>query len=310
MFVMPRTRALLVGAALCAGSRMAWSAPCAAVTGDPGLAAQISDLLHARGVASCPDLEARVERLGTAVAVRSDRADGTEPRVVGDPETAATVIESWARADLADPLLTVRVASATDDGVGVHDAMGPREIVEHATLTPLHPIRPSSRGVQLFAAFETSFASDATSWVGPVIGACVMIGPVCAAARVRVSSVVDGPGLWEHALERRGNELLIGGDIPFELGKATFTPGFGGGIGMIGTHVASQNWTMHSETGGLRADVHAALSYSLTTHLALDVTMALDVTQAAHVETNTTMQFPDEPWLLARVGVGLHYGAR
>ena len=96
--------------------------------------------------------------------------------------------------------------------------------------------------------------------------------------------------------------------MPFKVGRALVAPGFGGGIGEMRTHVDTQSWRMHSETGGLRADVHATVSYPLAAALALDVSLALDLTQATHVENTSPTPLPDEPLWLVRFGVGLRYG--
>ncbi len=263
------------------------------IGGDPALAAQIGDVLSARAAPCAPS---RVERRGEAIVVTTDGPDGaTIERVVTDVATAATVIESWG-ADIASPLLAVHMVEP--DSVPVIAVSRPA------------PVRgdPGARGLQLFATVETSYASDRTSWVGPQIGACVMVGPICGAVRLRFAKVVDGPGAWSSELDREGTELLVGGDLPFRIGRATLSPGFGGGIGMIRTHVEDAEVHMSSGTGGLRADVHASLSYPIGHLLALDVGLAIDITQATHVETNTARPFPDEPWGLVRLGAGIRYG--
>lgn len=277
----------------------AYAEPC--VSGDPALVDRVSEVLAARGV-TCDTPRARIERRGEQLVVATDAVDGVvTERAVGDPTTAATVIESWARADIAEPLLAIRPVAAP-----APEAMPVREIVTVA--------RPESRGVQLFAAAETSFGSDHTGWLGAQVGGCVMIGPVCAAARLRFASVATGPGPWQGALERRGTELLVGGDVPIRIGRAVLSPGFAGGIGQIHTHIESPLGHMGSETAGLRADVHATLSYPLGKNLAFDLSLAVDVTQATDTETRLRMTapdelaLPDEPLFLFRLGAGLRYG--
>lgn len=281
--------------------------PCAVVGGDATLAPAIAALLAGRGVgadlAACAPVRARVERRGDAIVVALDDA-GALPveRVVGDAATAATVIESWARVDVAAPLLAARALPVVAARAPTERAAAPLAVVVAA------PAR-APRALQVFAALETSIASDGTRWLGPQLGACVMVGPICAAARLRFANVIDGPGPWHDHLDRKGGELLIGGDIPFPLGRGQLAPGFGGGLGAIGTHVSGDRGEhIYNRTGGLRADVHATLSYPLGHQLALDVTLAADFTQTTHVETDTTMVFPDEPWLLVRAGVGVRYG--
>ena len=241
------------------------------ISGDAELAATLRGMLAERACVA-----AHVERRGEAIWVEHAGAE----RVVGDTQTAATIIESWGSSAIAEPLLAAR-------------AVAPAE-------------RPT-RGWQLFAAGERSFGSDGTRWDGIAIGGCTMFGPVCAGARGRFARVVEGfmPGG-----DRGGTELLVGGDVPIALGRTTLSPGFGGGIGMIQTHADGTHGAVKTVTGGLRADAHVTLSYPLGHGLALDAACSLDITQATHVETIGGANFPDEPWALARISLGVRYEAR
>src|SRR5690349_1713786 len=80
----------------------------------------------------------------------------------------------------------------------------------------------SSRGVQLFGAAEASMASDRTGWLGAQVGACVTLGPVCAAARLRVASVVGGPDAWDGRLERRDRKSTRLNSSHVEISYAVF----------------------------------------------------------------------------------------
>ncbi|HET9989114.1 MAG TPA: hypothetical protein VFQ65_11350 [Kofleriaceae bacterium] len=224
-------------------------------------------------------------------------------RRVADIATAATVIESWSDRNVSDPLLAshpipmIEVASAPVE-------LPPRVVIVERQAPP-----PSTfHGSQLFAAAETSYADDRTSWAGAQIGGCVVIGPVCAAASARFANVVDGPAFWT-GLDRRSIEVLIGGDVPINVSHGLLLLGFGGGIGQVHTRVDSRDdHRMASETGGLRAEVHAAYAYPLTRAIAVDVTFSLDLSQATRSEKTTTMPLPDEPVLLGRFGFGLRWG--
>jgi hypothetical protein len=66
---------------------------------------------------------------------------------------------------------------------------------------------------------------------------------------------------------------------------------------------------MGSETGGLRADVHAALAYPLGHDLAVELSLAVDLTQATRTEMMSLTTLPDEPLVLGRFGIGLRYGS-
>ncbi len=293
MFVRP-----LIVIALLLVTVQARAAPCPELAGDPDLVGAVSELLAARGV-DCATVHARIDRERGEIVVRDEGTVPTE-RKVADPTTAATVIESWSEREVVDPLLASRpivIAAASPL---------PAPTIVVMTAAPAAPVAP--RGIQLFGSLETSVGSDRTEWLGGQVGACVMVGPICAAARLRFANVADGPGPWNGTLERHGAELLVGGDVPFKVGRALVAPGFGGGIGDMHTRLDDGQPHMGSETAGLRADVHTTVSYPLSATLALDVSLAVDLTQATHSESNAPMPLPDEPLWLVRLGIGLRYG--
>jgi len=212
--------------------------------------------------------------------------------VAADARTAATVIESFVREDIGDALLAAR-------------APPPPPPAHDDRVVAIVAVPSSRRGVQLFGEFESSYGSDRTGWVGAHVGACVMLGPVCAAARFRHATVVGGPEVWDET-SRRSAELLLGIDIPFGLGRMLLSPGFAAGMGVM--HTRGETHDMRVETGGLRADVHATLSVPVWHRLALDVFAAADLTQEAHVEWGPEMApLPPEPRLLLRLGAGLRF---
>src|SRR5262249_23686550 len=156
--------------------------PAVALTGDADAVRAVRAQLDARGIAgetpSCPAVRARIERRGALFVVgilprAPDDGPGAAPgavpdgvpgvgpgvvadavsgRAAGEPATAATVIESWARTDLAAPLLETRAVPAVEARV--------------ATPAPVVAPAPAAQGIQLFLAEETSLASDRTVWQG------------------------------------------------------------------------------------------------------------------------------------------------
>ncbi|CAN5712608.1 hypothetical protein BH11MYX3_BH11MYX3_45630 [soil metagenome] len=293
----------LVLAALAGQSRADACAPTAVLSGDPDLVAAVSEILGGRGIAlspgDCPALRVQLVRRGEALVLELALDDAPPiQRVVAETSTAATVIESFTRADVGSPLLaTHAIPSTTADAIRT----SPAPVLGGS------PSRPSARGVHVFGAFETSYASDRTSWVGAHVGACITLGPVCAAARIRIASVAAGPGVWENQIERRSIEMLAGLDIPFALGRAMLSPGFAAGLGQM--HTRGPTHEMRSETGGMRADVHLTLSIPISRHLAIDVFGAADLTQETIVENGPEMAtLPAEPRLIMRLGLGIRYG--
>src|SRR5690606_9252492 len=87
------------------------------VTGDMEVAQDISAMLSRRGlpppshpsVSACPPVTARVREHAGMLEVEIDDGQGRrQERRVGSLEAAAALIESWARVDLPDPLLSRR----------------------------------------------------------------------------------------------------------------------------------------------------------------------------------------------------------
>jgi hypothetical protein len=228
--------------------------------------------------------------------------DGVIERAVGEPATAATVIESWVRTDLAAPLLEIRAVPAIE--------------VAPAVAAAAAPAAPAAQGIQLFLAEETSLASDHTVWEGVQLGACVMLGPICAAARVHGGKVISKPEGWDR-FARKGGELYAGIDIPIAVGPTRLTPGFAAGYGTMLTHHIGDGEKTGIEISGPRAEVHVALAIPLTPHIAIDLATTAELTQATGMEAHgsapsgidAAIVYPDEPRALFRFAIGVRYGA-
>jgi len=284
--------------------------PAVALTGDAAVVGPVRDQLDARGIAGetarCPVVRVRIERRGGGLVVGIERPGGATPaavieREVSGPETAATVIESWTRDDVAAPLLARRDLPAAEPEPALVAAAAP----------------PAAQGIQVFAAAETSVASDRTVWQGMQLGACIMLGPICAGARVHGGTVVARPARWS-AFSRKGAEVYAGIDVPIALGWTRLTLGFAAGYGSIFTRHHGDGSTtekMGVEISGPRAEVHAALSLPVTAHIAIDLAATAALTQATGMETHgdgpldPAIVFPDEPRALFRLAVGVRYGA-
>ena len=313
--------------------------PAVALTGDADAVRAVRAQLDARGIAgetpSCPAVRARIERRGALLVVgilprapddgpgaASGAGPGVGPdavpggvpgvvpdvvpdvvieRAVGEPATAATVIESWARTDLAAPLLETRAVPAAEARV--------------AAPAPAVALAPAAQGIQLFLAEETSLASDRTVWQGAQLGACVMLGPICAAARVHGGKVIAKPDGWDR-FARKGGALYVGIDVPIAAGRTRLTPGFAAGYGMMLTHHIGDGEKTGIEISGPRAEVHVALAIPLTPHIAIDLATSAELTQATGMETHgsapspdAAILYPDEPRALFRFAIGVRYGA-
>ncbi|HEX3763001.1 MAG TPA: hypothetical protein VHW23_30100 [Kofleriaceae bacterium] len=287
--------------------------PAVALTGDADAVRAVRAQLDARGIVDenpgCPVVRARIERRGALLVVgitpgaprdaAPGPAVGTIERAVGEPATAASVIESWARSDLAAPLLETRAVPVIDATPAVVVA----------------PASPPAQGIQLFLAEETSLASDHTVWEGMQLGACVMLGPICAAARVHGGKVIAKPAGWDR-IARKGAEAYVGIDIPVTVGRIRLTPGFAAGYGTMLTHDIGDDEKTGIEISGPRAEAHLALAIPLTPHIAIDLATTAELTQATGTEIHgstpagdPTLLYPEAPRALFRFAIGVRYGA-
>ncbi|MBK9031934.1 MAG: hypothetical protein IPL61_11510 [Myxococcales bacterium] len=291
-------------------ARAAAAAPCppgATLVGEPALVSALGELLDGRGVAldppGCATVRVAVSARSTQVVLELEHDGRQVERVVDDAATAATVIESFARIDVAMPLLAERAAPPRIEPTPSAAPAAEPTLVDG----PARPGAAGLRRVQVFAGLDSAIASDGTRWLGAQLGVCIQLGPICAAARQRFGQVAGGPGAWGDDLSRRAIELLIGIDVPLTLGPVALSPGFATGIGQI--HTRRSSTEVRNETGGLRADVHATVSLAVAHRLTLDLFAAAVLTQATHVEGPAdAAELPDEPRLLGHLGLGLRYG--
>jgi hypothetical protein len=255
--------------------------------GDVLLVAQLGAELAGRGIAtsgSCPARVARIERHGDTLVISiSDAA-----RTVREIKTAAAVIESFVRDD-GSPLLAVRIP--------------PRPRASAASLMALPPPQ-LPRGWHFFGVVETAIASDDSRWMGLQLGACRMVGVLCAAVRLRGGAVTNDGGQWS-STRRSAGELLLGFDIPFRISRFLLTPGAALGFGDIETVTAD----VQSRSNNFRGQVHVSLSVPLTHAFALDLSASGTLAQQVERDPGymTTIQ---EPLGYLRFGVGVRYGIR
>lgn len=256
--------------------------------GDATLVAQLDAELADRGIAthgSCGARVAKIERHGDTIVISiSDAA-----RTVSEIKTAAAVIESFVRDDVGSPLLAVR--------------MPPRPRAPEPAVV-LAPPPQLPRGWHFFGAIETSIASDHSRWMGLQLGACRMVGVLCAAVRLRGGAVTNDGKQWS-GTRRNAGELLLGFDIPFRVSRFLLTPGVALGFGDIETKTDN----VPSRSNNFRGQVHVSLAIPLTRAFALD--LSASGTLAQQVERDPGyMTTIDEPLGYLRFGVGVRYGDR
>jgi hypothetical protein len=282
-----KTLALLL--LLCAARAYADDCPPqVSLAGDPALVEQLGTELAGRGIAtsgSCPARVARIERDGDTLVISiSDAA-----RTVSEIKTAAAVIESFVREDVGSPLLAVR--------------MPPRRSYD-PTLLAAPPAPQLPRGWHFFGGLEASLASDHSRWMGMQLGACRMVGVLCAAVRLRGGAVTSDAGPWT-ASQRNAGELLLGFDIPFRISRFLLTPGVALGFGDIETKTAD----VQSRSNNFRGQVHVSLSVPITRAFALDISASGTLAQQVDRDPGY-MTTIGEPLGYLRFGLGVRYGSR
>jgi hypothetical protein len=146
------------------------------------------------------------------------------------------------------------------------------------------------------------------------LGACIMLGPVCASLRLHGAKVVAWPARTA-GFERVGGELYVGIDVPIAVGRDRLTLGFAAGYGQMFTRRHDAGEHTGIELGGPRAELHAAFAVPVTDHIALDLTATGSLNQVTRTETDgagmldPTIVFPGEPRAFVRLALGLRYGA-
>jgi len=294
-------RLLAIGGLLVAG-RAAADEPCppsARLEGDAELVQQIQPRLTRRGVRTqsskrCSAVKVTVGRAGEKLLISiEDRYGRKSERSVADAEAAATVIESWARSDLNAGLLA---------GWSYEPPAAP--VVKPLPAQTVAAPAPAARGLASLAiAGETSLGFDGSLWLGAGLSGCLGLGRFCLGTSARLlAGTATSTSL--------GVDLLATVELPVKLGRAVLVPGLGLGGGWITIGQSTGQNNQEISNFGLRADVHASLSYPLGHGVSLHIGVAADVSaQAADAPQNQDMnQIPGEPSGYLRGLLGLRLG--
>ncbi len=280
----------------------------------------------------CPAITARMASVGGLVDLRlRDPAGRTGRKMVSDPVVAATVILSWARSDLAEPLLDERLAP-----------VGARSIAPPTLTASAPPARDGRPALIVSARVERLFVSDSSQWRGLSAGACAVAGAFCVGGEVRVAEddhFSNTGGVTEFA--RREAAVMATVDLPIAIGRASVVPGLGIGGGWLETArdessadpgcstsaMCSDPYPVYvgddHRTRGIRPRFSARLSarVPLVAGLAIDAGASAEMSpvsrgELAYPETpdprpgvpDDYFALPPEPRRSYRIGVGLSYG--
>jgi hypothetical protein len=290
---MPARLIVALAAAVANAPDVAACPPAAEVGGEPALAAVVARELAERGVAAsapsgCDAVRARVEGAEGAVAVEVEDAAGRKAlRRTSSVAAAATVIESWARVEPAEP--------------------GPevRRVVELPAPGP-----PPLRTPVVSAAAESSLGSDGSLWAGARLAGCAWLGPVCTGVTLRFAA---DPG-WSgdaHRLpggRRMSTDLLLAFEIPARTPHLVVAPGVAAGLGWLRSHVDEpEGDSAELDWAGARAEAHLRVGVPVTDSLWLTVAASASVLPSA--QTRPVLQddatLAAEPRGFVRLAVGL-----
>ena len=278
--------------------------PAVVVSGDPTTAAAVRALLSQHGVSmdvapGCPRLTVTVQpaREGITTMI-DDGAHRTARLVVADAAIAAAVAESWARADLAAPLLAAPPGWAR------------LESASRASAAP--PLRAASLPVDLSLMAGGAGASDGSTWIDLDVAACVRWGWACVGVDLRWTFDSNSSGTSELLATRRiGLDVLVTVDAPLHLGPLTLAPGIGLGAGWLRStpSKAISSGDIVEDGGGPRVEARLGLALPLADHLSVALGTTFDLAPFAHTATivDEGVSIAGNPRWSLRVGLGLRY---
>jgi hypothetical protein len=310
----PCTAALLVAASPAAPGIGLAAPPCTAavVHGDESLAGAVRRILEARGIATagradCPATTATVR--WTAAGVETVVADGAghpQVQVVSDPMIAATVIESWARADLSADLLESRAGPRV---VPLRDDEDPPP--------PPPPVPPATTPASFAVTTGVGRGDDASVWLDGTVSGTFAIGAgVHAGALVRTLFDLEQGGDTERLPGgRRGVDVLVTADYPVRPAGLHLSPGLGFGAGWLRTsadHGPDGGRGDDEDLGGLRLEAHVGCRVPVGRAIALDAAIGANVSPLARpgdvTDFDEGVTMAGEPRWTLRGGLGARFG--
>jgi hypothetical protein len=329
---------LLLAASL--GANPAEIRACAASTvlsGDAASTAAVGSALRRHGIhgtaaVGCSPLRVAIARCdgGLRVDLTGPRGEMTE-RVVASADTAALLIESWLRTDIAAPLLA---AHALDDPEAAAAAPAPPPPAAADVAAPAPTPRPSEASaavvqsatpapptaggpLTLALAGDAAVSRDGSRAGGATLAACARVGRLCIGLTARlarvwaVSPVADVSRALEH-VSGYGADGFVGAELITRLGRATLRPGVGVGVGWIGTRGAIVEHDANFDAFGPRAEARLALDWPLGHALAVELQLAGGLGASATMDRVSSTR--DRPVFVSDVapavhgGLGIRYG--
>jgi hypothetical protein len=226
----------------------------------------------------------------------------TVDRVATDIEGAATAIESWARADLAEPLLAARTRPAQiEDREDV-------PALEAETTPPAPAIAPPRILVGLGA--EGGWSSGGAVWTGARAHGCFSIRGVCMGALIAYAVDIRCCGdAAELSTERETLDILASASVPIARGRFTLAPA----VALGQRWVVADRERFDGEISEDTATAHARADVVGRVRVAGDVSLELNVALGLSPLARPRLGDSDPPLagaprLQGWVGLGLGYG--
>jgi hypothetical protein len=231
--------------------------PAAVPAGDPALVRSLVERLTIHGIGTtqiegCPIMAVNIEQRGPQIHVAlADAFQRTGERDVDDVATAAAIVESWLQQEIDDGGFTPPVPHTARTGIAV--------------------------------SALSSLGTNATTWVGGSLGACLRVGATCAGvlARAQLDTTATGPTatILQDSYVVTGFATL---DLPIRLGAWTLGPGLAIGYGYLHVtthHHDAMNHLMDvpSSDHELITGAHTALARAWTEHLSVFADVWTDV---------------------------------
>lgn len=314
-----RSLRIAIGLVLVITSAAAADPPCkpsAQVTGDTAIVSALEVVLRGRGIvvnAATAEQAAFVSSACRRVVADVAIVDGgrlfvsiTDPegrrarRTAEDTEAAATVIESWARGDLVDPLLAAR-------GTIEVERFG-------ATSVDARPTALETRPRWLVAAGgDVGGSGDGALWVGARVHGCGAIGTFCIGGTVRYAIDTARSGDSEAlASGRTALGITVTAERSMRRGRLSISPGVGVGLTSVTATLASEGELEQASAVHARAGIAAAFAIADAWSLRLD----LDGELAPFARTRIgeadgiDRQLAASPMLQTWLGIAITYGGQ
>lgn len=280
--------------------------PATSLRGPRGLVSKVSAMLAERALVvgaagPCGVIEVELRVAGDAIVVIGDG----ETRMVSDASAAATLIESWARVDLARPLLAARQVSAPAP------AREPAAIETRAPEPLPAPVAPGNV-LALAAAAELGVGIDGSTWSGVAINGCAHVSAICIGvlARLARDNQINGDAARLEG-SRTGLDILLTVEASWRRGDWRLRPGFGIGQGVVYAKIINNGKLDDEEGAAVLLRGRVGLGYQISEHWSIEadpaVVYGLGADKIVHdfEEDGSVVPYPGDPGLHIRLGLGV-----